>query len=298
MSPAPPLNLAGLPLWAGLAVDRLPADLVVAGIPMDAAASYRPGARLAPARIRELSRVIPPVSDTGRNLAGLSLFDAGDLPVTSTIEFEWAGLADRLCALAPSTERLLVLGGDHTVVIPTLVAQRRRVPGELRVLYVDAHPDLCDVSRGTRWSHGSALRRALELAELSPSAVMIVGCRDFDAEELTFARDQGITLLTMAEVESTGVASVAEQVRDWARDASLHISFDIDSLDPAAAPGTTVPAPGGFTTRAALTLLQSIEPGSIAGMDLVEVCPPADHGDITTLAALKLIFAVIDATSR
>lgn len=282
------MNLAGLRPWGGLAghpIER--ADVVVAGVPYDGSAVYRRGAALAPVRIRELSAVMPPVTEDARSLDGLKVHDLGDLDAGPEIESGWPNLADRLEDLPPEAF-LTVLGGDHCTAIATLAAQARRHP-DLAVLWVDAHPDLCDFSRGGRWTCGCAMRRALEVSSIGPARVVIAGGRDYDPEELEFIRARGMLLVSASEL--AGDSGSARMVADALDGKSLHVSFDIDVLDPGFAPGTEIPSAGGLSTRQALDFLRIATAGSkLVGLDVVEVSPPFDHGDITTLAALKVIF--------
>jgi agmatinase len=282
------MNLAGLRPWGGLAGNPLEgADVVVAGIPYDGSAVYRKGAALAPMRMREFSALMPPVTEDARPLDGLKVHDLGDLDAGAKIESGWSSVADRLAAVSP-TALLTVLGGDHCTAIATLAAQAKRHP-DLAVLWVDAHPDLCDFSRGGRWTCGCAMRRALEVSSIGPARVVIAGGRDYDPEELEFIRARGMLLVSASEL--AGDSGSARMVADALDGKNLHISFDIDALDPAFAPGTEIPSGGGLSTRQALDFLRIATAGSkLVGMDMVEVSPPFDHGDITTLAALKVIF--------
>jgi len=196
-------------------------------------------------------------------------------------------VAESLAAV-PSSALLTVLGGDHCTAIATLAAQARRHP-DLAVLWVDAHPDLCEFSRGGKWTCGCAMRRALEISSIGPARVVIAGGRDYDPEELEFIRARGMLLVSASEL--AGDSGSARMVADALEGKSLHVSFDIDVLDPAFAPGTEIPSGGGLSTRQALDFLRIATAGSkLVGIDMVEVSPPFDHGDITTLAALKMIF--------
>ena len=283
------MNLAGLRPWGGLVGGSSP-NIAVAGIPYDGSAVYRKGAALAPNRIRELSAAMPPITEEGHLLAGSSVEDLGDLPAGEDIETGWRSPADAL-ANVPRDRFLTVLGGDHCSAIATLSAQARRHPG-LAVLWVDAHPDLCDFSRGGRWTCGCALRRALEVAGIEPSRVVIAGGRDFDAEELDFISASGMMLVPAAQIARDPVGS-ASRIRARLAGSKVHVSFDIDVLDPAFAPGTEIPSAAGLTTRQALELLkEATAQATLVGLDLVEVSPPFDNGDITVFAALKVIFEV------
>jgi agmatinase len=283
------VNLEGLRPWGGLAGDDKP-DIVVAGIAYDGSAVYRKGAAFAPQRIRQLSAAMPPVTEEGQVLTSLRVQDIGDLTAGEDIEAGWMEPMQRLAEIPPEAF-LTVLGGDHCTAISTLAAQVRRHPG-LHLLWIDAHPDLCDFSRGGHWTCGCAMRRALEASGIEPSRVVIAAGRDFDPEELEFIRGNGILLVTAAEIARDPVAS-ALRIQARLTGASVHISFDIDALDPAFAPGTEIPSAGGLSSRQAIDLLQAATVGAtLVGLDVVEVSPPFDHADITTLAALKLIFEV------
>jgi arginase family enzyme len=230
---------------------------------------------------------MPPVTEDARPLDGLKVHDLGDLDAGAEIETSWSKVADRLAAV-PQEALLTVLGGDHCTAIATLAAQARRHP-DLAVLWVDAHPDLCDFSRGGRWTCGCAMRRALEVSSIGPARVVIAGGRDYDPEELEFIRARGMLLVSASEL--AGDSGSARMVADAFEGKNLHVSFDIDALDPAFAPGTEIPSGGGLSTRQALDFLRIATAGSkLVGLDIVEVSPPFDHHDITTLAALKLIF--------
>ncbi len=282
------MNLDGLRPWAGLVGQ--PADVVVAGIPYDGSAVYRKGAAIAPGTIRGMSPVMPPVTEEGHLLTGLRVMDIGDLDAGKDIETGWMDPMQRLAEIPPEAF-LTVLGGDHCTAISTLAAQARRHPG-LSVLWVDAHPDLCDFSRGGRWTCGCALRRALEASGIEPSRVVIAGGRDYDPEELEFIKANNVLLVSAAEIARDPGGSV-KKIAGRLAGAKVHISFDIDALDPAFAPGTEIPSAGGLSTRQALELLRGATARSqLVGLDVVEVSPPFDENDITTLAALKLIFEV------
>ena len=281
--------LDGLPLWGGLAwAAPGAADVVVAGIPYDGSAVYRRGAAEAPAEIRRLSAAIPPVTESATALVELRLHDMGDLHIGDSIATGWQAAADHL-ATVPAHTLLTVIGGDHTTAIPVLAAQARRHP-DLRVLWVDAHPDLCDVSRGGSWTCGCALRRGIEASGIDPSRVVLAACRDFDLEELDFIGSAGMTMLPVGQVAADPRAA-GESLARALGSGPVHVSFDIDVLDPAFAPGTEIPSAGGLSTRQALDFLRIATAGSkLVGLDIVEVSPPFDHEDITTLAALKVIF--------
>ena len=264
------------------------ATVTLAGIPYDGSATYRKGAAEAPDRVRSLSGVMPPVTEDGRLLTGIAVRDLGNLDVGDAIENGWKAVADQLASV-PRESLLTVLGGDHCTAIATLAAQARRHPG-LKVLWVDAHPDLCDFSRGGKWTCGCALRRALDVSGIPPQNVVIAAGRDYDPEEIEFIHHHGIMLVGARDL-ALDAEGWHKRVRDRLAGSEVHVSFDIDALDPSVAPGTEIPSAGGLSTRQALELLHAVAEGvNLVGLDLVELSPPFDNGNITSLAALKLIF--------
>jgi agmatinase len=283
------IDVAGLEAWAGLAgAPPDQATVVVAGIPYDGSAVYRKGAAQGPVEIRRLSPIIPPVDERGRSLSGVRVHDLGDLDLGESVEQGWRQVADHLAAV-PATAFLTVLGGDHCAAIPVLAAQARRHP-DLAVLWVDAHPDLCDYSRGGRWTCGCALRRGLQVSGLGAGSVVLAGCRDFDPEEVGYLRDERIAMVSAADLAADFQGALG-RLLDAVDGRPLHVSFDIDALDPAFAPGTEIASAGGLSTRQGLDLLSAAaERTRLVGLDICEVAPPLDHTDITTLAALKLAF--------
>jgi agmatinase len=282
------IDVRGLKEWGGLPQVPLPAArVVVAGIPYDGSAVYRRGAAEAPAAIRRLSAIMPPLDERGNPFPDLALHDLGDLQLGASVEGGWPAVAEQLAGI-PAEAFLTMLGGDHCSAIPVLAAQARRHPG-LAVLWVDAHPDLCDWSRGGRWTCGCALRRGVEVARIDPANLFLVGCRDFDPEEVEWMKANSVAMLTAAEV--AGDRDFAARAVEALAGRPVHVSFDIDALDPAHAPGTEIASAGGLTTRQALDLLEAVAGSStLVGLDVVEVAPSLDHADVTVLAALKLIF--------
>jgi arginase family enzyme len=292
-------NATGLSPWAGLKPPAAgaAADIRIMGVPLDRGSFYRPGAAKAPSELRRLSAIFAPVTERAERFEQLTLEDGGDLPVVD------GDMGANVDALAADIERTakgtipVVLGGDHTTVAPTLIAQQRRHNGRLAVLYIDAHPDLNDVSRQSRWSNGCALRRGLEMAEIDPKKVVLLGCRDYDWEEVEYIRRMGITLITSAEANRIEPARLRDIVERRAGRNALHVSLDIDSLDPSAAPGTGIPSAGGLSSRQLLDYLYGLRGLELAGLDVDEVAPPLDVGHVTSLAALKFVFEFFGAVA-
>lgn len=285
-------NTRGLSRWGGLKapVQGASPDVRVLGVPMERGSLYRPGQAKAPDELRKLSAIFAPVSETGELFDSVTLQDDGNVAL---VDGDMGANVDAVAAAIETTADgtlPIVLGGDHTVVSPTLIAQQRRLNGKLSILYIDAHPDLNDVSRHTRWSNGCALRRGLELGDIDPRKVTLLGCRDYDWEEVEYIKKMGVTLIPSATAHRWTGSQLADEIGSRLGGDALHISLDIDSLDPSYAPGTGVPSAGGLTSRELLDFLRQLRGVKLAGLDVDEVAPPLDMSHITSLAALKFIF--------
>ncbi|HEY5982312.1 MAG TPA: agmatinase [Anaerolineales bacterium] len=285
-------------MWADLHrpnISPAEADFTVIGIPYDDAASARKGARLAPERIRFWSQHLTPFSEDRTRLSGLCVADLGDMEVRDQVR-DFAPIREKIGSL-PNVP--IVLGGDHSISIPVLGGQRDRF-GEQRlgILWLDAHPDLCDEFAGSKLSHACVLRRGLE-AGIAPEDVCLVGLRSWEAKEIELIETGGLHVHTAASVAERGMKAVAADVRTMLqRCEAVHISLDIDCLDPAAAPGTGIPDAAGLTSREVLTLIQSLEGLPLVGLDVVEVSPPLDPSEATVFAALKFIMEFIAVHAR
>jgi arginase family enzyme len=288
-------NTAGLHPWGGLKppAPGSQADIRILGVPIDRGSLYRPGAAKAPAELRKLSAIFAPVTEEAELFDTATIQDDGDLKLLDGDMGANVDAAASAIEQTPAETIPIILGGDHTTASPTLVAQQRRLNGRLSILYIDAHPDLNDVSRHTRWSNGSALRRGLELGEIDPRKVTLLGCRDYDWEEVEYIRKMGITLINAATAHRWTGNQLADEIGSRIGSDALHISLDIDSLDPSIAPGTGVPSAGGLTSRELLDFLHQLRGVRLAGLDVDEVSPPLDIGHVTSLAALKFIFEYI-----
>jgi len=168
----------------------------------------------------------------------------------------------------------------------------------LGVLWLDAHPDLCDSFAGSRLSHACVLRRGLEAGLKAPNICM-VGLRSWESQEIALIENGGLHVHTAADVASQGMAAVAAAVHEVlsACDA-VHVSLDIDCLDPAFAPGTGIPDAGGLSSREVISLIQSLQGLPLVGLDLVEVSPPLDPSEATVFAALKFIMEFMGLAAR
>jgi agmatinase len=278
-------------VWSGLACDDPAAGIGVLGVPFDGAVSFRRGAAFAPARLRDLTVHTAPCAEEGQPLS-LWVRDYGDvLP-----DLEWARYFQTVEERAIATlahPLALFLGGDHSVTIPLMRAFSRAVDGPFGVVHFDAHPDLCDTYEGHRWSHACTERRALELDGLEPCHLAFVGLRSFVQEEWDFVQAHPeIGVYTARQCYRQGIEAVAAEVVQRLRGLSaVYFTLDIDGLDPAYAPGTGTPEGGGLSTRELLELVRIVfDELPVRALDVVEVSPPLDAADITSVAALKVIY--------
>jgi agmatinase len=270
-------------------------DLSVIGIPFDGLASARKGAALAPERLRYWSRHLTPFSEDRTRLKDMTICDLGDISITNP-EVDFVKVREKVASL-PNMP--IILGGDHSVSIPVLQAQRERYKDQrLGVLWIDAHPDLCDFFDGSRISHANTMRRALEFG-IEPFDVCMVGLRSWEDQEIDLIENGGIHVYTAADVAERGIRKIADSVYNILNDCdAVHISLDIDCLDPSVAPGTGIPEFGGLTSRDVLTLIKSTQDLSLVGLDVVEIAPPLDPSESTVFAGLKIIMEYIAVLAR
>jgi agmatinase len=285
-------------LWADLHRESFtPADsdFTAIGVPYDGAACARKGAALGPERIRFWSTHLTPFSEDLTRLGDIRICDLGDISITDQVR-DFESVREKVATL-PNVP--IVLGGDHSISIPVFQAQRERYKGQrLGVLWVDAHPDLCDVFTGSKLSHACVLRRALEFG-IEPQDVCLVGVRSWEEQEIDLIENGGLNVYTAALVAERGMKSVAASAYSKLSGCdAVHISLDIDCLDPAFAPGTGIPDSGGLTSREVITLIKSMQGLPLVGLDVVEVSPPIDPSEATVFAALKIIMEYVAVFAR
>jgi len=285
-------------LWADLfRPDLTPAnsDFTVIGIPFDGLASARKGAADAPKRIRFWSQHLTPFSEDRTRLKDMRVCDLGDIEIAHPeSDFE---LVRQKVATLPNIP--ILLGGDHSVTIPIFQGQRQRFAEKrLGVLWLDAHPDLCDNFNGSRLSHACVLRRGIEFG-IHPEDICLVGLRSWEDQEIDLIENGGLHVYSAADVAELGIKFIAADIHKvLARCDAVHISLDIDCLDPAFAPGTGIPEAGGLTSRELITLLKALQGLPLVGLDVVEVSPPIDPSDATVFAALRIIMEFIAVIAR
>jgi agmatinase len=270
-------------------------DFSIIGIPFDGLASARKGAASAPERIRYWSHHVTSFSEDRTRLKDLTVCDLGDINITlPESDFE---LVRQKVATLPNMP--ILIGGDHSVTIPILQGQRLRYKDQrLGILWIDAHPDLCDFFDGSKLSHANTMRRALEFG-IEPHDVCMVGLRSWEDQEIDLIENGGIHVYTAADVAERGMKNVADSVYNILNDCdAVHISLDIDCLDPAYAPGTGIPEFGGLTSRDVLTLIKGTQGLSLVGLDVVEVAPPLDPSESTVFAGLKIIMEYMAVIAR
>ncbi|MEO3937247.1 agmatinase [Dermatophilaceae bacterium Soc4.6] len=273
------------------------AAVAIAGIPFDAGVSYRPGARFGPQGIRAGSKLLRPYHP-GLDVEPFTrhqVVDAGDLvadpfDIRRAIGQVEAGAAD----LLTRADTLVVIGGDHTLSLPLLRATAAK-HGPLSLLHFDAHLDTWDTYFDMPFTHGTPFRRAVEegLLELGTSAH--VGTRGplYSTGDLDQDRDLGFATVTTMDIARQGVDAALDRVLDRVGSRPVYVSIDIDVLDPAHAPGTGTPEPGGLTTRELQMILRGLTGARIVGADVVEVAPAYDHAELTTVAAANVVYELL-----
>jgi agmatinase len=263
-----------------------PADpaVTVAGIPFDLGTTNRPGARFGAAAIRAASRMLVdgehPTArlDPGR----AAVADAGDLAIAlGDIPASLAAIERQ----AAAHRHLLALGGDHTVTLALLRALAKRA-GPVGLVHFDAHVDTWPEGFGQRWSHGSVFFHALEEGLVDPRRMVQIGIRSpVSRAVMDWTLARGVTVIGAPEVHEAGPAAIAERARRAVGERAVYLSFDIDALDPAFAPGTGTPEVGGLASWQAQAILRRLRGLDFVGADVVEVAPAYDVAEVTALAA-------------
>jgi agmatinase len=273
-------------------------DAAVYGIPFDTATSYRTGPRFGPEAIRSASALLRPYNPAlGVNLVdALSIVDYGDVPVSpGDTERTYAQIEEALAPLVDAGVFPAALGGDHAITLAELRALARKY-GPLALVQLDSHGDVWESYFGQRYFHGTTFKRALEEGLLDASASVQAGMRGslYGPGDIDVAKEMGFTVLTTDELRELGPVGYGELVRSTVGDRAVFMSFDIDFLDPAFAPGTGTPEAGGFTTAEALAFVRNLRGIRLEGCDVVEVSPPYDGpGAVTALAGATVMYELL-----
>ena len=268
-------------------------DAAVVGIPFDTATSFRPGARFGPEAIRSASVLLRPYHPgLGVDvLEAVSVVDYGDLPVApGDVIGTYRRIESGLAPLVEAGVFTVVLGGDHSITLAELRALARR-HGPLALVHLDAHTDTWDEYFDQRFFHGTTFKRAVEEGLVEPNASLQAGMRGsvFSASDLDDARSLGFAVVPSEELRALGPDGYARAVRERVGDRPVFLSFDIDFVDPAFAPGTGTPEVAGFSTAETAGFLRALRGVKLVGCDVVEVAPPYDGpGQTTALAAANV----------
>ncbi|MBI4608207.1 MAG: agmatinase [Candidatus Rokubacteria bacterium] len=272
-------------------------DVALVGIPYDGGTSYRPGARYGPRAIRDQSSLIRPWHPVLKvaPFEQLRVADYGDVDVAPvSIELTMAAVEREIGGLLSHGTIPVVAGGDHSITLPVLRAVARR-HGALGLVHLDAHPDTWDEYFGSKFFHGTPIRRAVEEGLIDPRRTIQIGIRGplYSAEDFDFHARHGLEVVRIEEVKERGIAWVAGRLTGLAGQ-PVYCSFDIDAVDPAYAPGTGTPEVGGLTSYEALALVRALKGLDLVGCDVVEVSPLYDGpGQITALLAANLLFEFV-----
>lgn len=300
-----PLGGNEMPRFAGPAtMMRLPTqdtaeglDACFVGVPLDIGTSNRPGSRFGPRQIRAESSMIRPYNMWTRvsPFDSLQVADIGDVAVNPFNLEKTIAIVERAYDEILRHDVVpLTMGGDHTLVLPVLRAIRRK-HGPVGVVHVDAHADVNDTMFGEKITHGTPFRRAVEEGLIDPHRVVQIGLRTtgYSAEDFDWPREQGFRVVQAEECWYRSLAPLMEEVRDMMGDGPVYISFDIDGLDPAYAPGTGTVEPGGLTSTQGIEIVRGCRGMNVIGGDLVEVSPPYDPSGNTALLGANLLYEML-----
>jgi agmatinase len=288
-----------------LATDLEGARGVFVGIPWDDATSYRSGAREGPSAIRQQSRLVRAYS----MFAGvypfrvLDLVDAGDVdPVPGYLDDTFARIEAFLTPIVRRGTVPFVAGGDHSIALPILRSYKAAGRSPVSLVHFDAHFDTWESYWGSkRYTHGTWVKRAYEEGLIERGRVVQIGIRSSLYAEDDVRNNAALVrrVYTIEDVDERGFRPIVEELGRELGGGPVYVSVDIDVLDPAFAPGTGTPEPGGMTTRELQHFLRELHRLDVVGFDVVEVAPQYDHtGQVTALAAANLLFEAMCAVAR
>ncbi len=278
------------------------ADVAVLGVPFDSGVSYRPGARFGPAAVRagsKLLRPYHPALDVSPWQA-LQVADAGDAAANPFAIEEAIGQIEAAADdVLGRSHHVVAIGGDHTVALPLLRATARR-HGPVALIHFDAHLDTWDTYFDAPYTHGTPFRRAVEEGVLDLDCSAHVGIRGplYATTDLIEDRRLGFATVSTEDVARHGVDAAVGRVRERVGGRPVYVSVDIDVLDPAHAPATGTPEPGGLTSRELQMILRGLDGLDLVGADVVEVAPAYDHAELTALAAANVVYELLGLLAR
>jgi agmatinase len=277
-------------------------DVAVVGVPFDSGVTYRPGARFGPSHIRQGSRLLRPYNPAldVEPFAGVQVVDAGDIVANPfDIDEAMTQIQEGVGELIAGGKPVVILGGDHTIALPTLRALHAE-HGPVALVHFDAHLDTWDTYFNAPYTHGTPFRRAWEEGLLIAGHTMHVGIRGslYSEHDLRQDADMGFSIVHSRDMDRLGADRVVEMVRERVGDAPVYVSVDIDVLDPGFAPGTGTPEAGGLTSRELLAIVRGFDGANVVAGDVVEVSPPYDHAEITAIAAANLAYEYCSIFAR
>lgn len=292
------------PRYTGLATFmRAPAadtldnvDIGLVGIPYDGALTNRPGARHGPREVRNQSSLMRDINHATRiNPYELCrIADVGDVPFHSVFDIEAThrDITQFVSLLVDNNVMPLCCGGDHSVTLPVLRAVAKE---PVALIHIDAHTDTWDSFQGSKFNHGAPFRRAHEEGLIDPNRTVQIGIRGAQnvAEGWDYSEQAGMRVMFVEEVQKRGIDAVIEETRKIVGDRPVYLTFDIDSIDPAFAPGTGTPEIAGLTTAEAMALIRGFRNLNYVGADMVEVSPPFDVGGLTALAGATVMYELL-----
>jgi len=300
-----PLGGNQMPRFGGIAtMMRLPQadsaaglDVAFVGVPFDIGTSNRSGARFGPRQIRTESCLIRPYNMATRAAPfdSLQVADLGDIAInTFNLQKSVAIIEAAYDEILAAGCKPLTLGGDHTISLPILRALKKK-HGPVGVVHVDAHADVNDHMFGEAIAHGTPFRRAIEEGLIEPTRMAQIGLRasGYAADDFDWPREQGVRVVQAEECWYKSLAPLMAEIREQLGEGPVYLTFDIDGLDPAYAPGTGTPEIGGLSVQQGLEIVRGCRGLDLVGADLVEVAPAYDTSGNTALVAANLLFEML-----
>ncbi|MEI3336498.1 MAG: agmatinase [Clostridium sp.] len=269
-------------------------DVAILGVPFDTGSSFRTGSRFGPNGIRKISAMIKPNNVImGVNIMDtLKAADLGDVPIIpGYIRESYEAIEKSVSEVLKDNATPLVLGGDHAITLGELRAISKKY-GKVSLIHFDSHLDLNESVFGQPYNHGTPFRRALEEGLIDPSTSIQIGMRGslYDPDDFKIAADLGFKVIPGYELHKMSAEELGKIIKERVGDTKVFLTFDIDFVDPAYAPGTGTPEVGGFTSYETLTYIQQLKDINFVGFDIVEVAPEYDCSEITAYMAANIGF--------